>query len=491
MSKNDLNILVVEDNLGDFVLIDEMLSEARSFHKKVLNCTTLATATQNLAADKYDIVLLDLSLPDSSGIETFTRLNSASSQLPIIILSGYNDTDFAKEAVRLGAQDYLVKGEFDSKLLEKAISYSIERKLNLDILRKSELQYRSLVDTMNEGLLYVDNFDKVLFANNSYLKMVGYQLEEIIGKAAYEFLLNEEGGTLIKAKNLLRAKGISDSYEINLKKKSGEIIWVQISGAPVYDEKGEVIGSIGMHSDISERKTAEEKMKKQYVELQKTNEELDRFVYSASHDLRAPLTSIIGLINLMKRSTDDKDLIEYLTLMLQSITRLDRFIADIINYSRNSRLEVKKERISFMDMITEAIDTHKYIEGAGKIKITTDIDDKISYFSDSYRLRVIFNNLISNAIRYHNPDAETPFIHISIKVTESGCVIVVEDNGQGIEQEQIGKIFEMFYRASETSQGSGLGLYIVREKINKLKGSVEVESELGKGTKFTITLPNI
>jgi len=226
--------------------------------------------------------------------------------------------------------------------------------------------------------------------------------------------------------------------------------------------------------------------------LMKANQELDKFVYSVSHDLRAPLSSMKGVIGISKGETTDTLLTENFDYLEGSIKKLDTFILDILDYSRNSRLEVKREEINFKEMLNDISDNLKYMSGSTrKVDIKININNGKTFYSDRSRLNVLLNNLISNAIRYQNPVINDPFVNVKIDMSDTETNIVIKDNGIGISKENLGKIFDMFYRVSDNSIGSGLGLYIVKETINKLSGKIEVESELGKGTAFNIQLPNL
>jgi len=225
-------------------------------------------------------------------------------------------------------------------------------------------------------------------------------------------------------------------------------------------------------------------------ELRKLNAELDSFVYSTSHDLRAPLASIQGLINIAKIETtpDAKD--TYMKLMEKSVSKLDTFIKDIINYSRNSRLEVAREKIDFSEMIDEVFSVLYFHDTNDNIHKIINIDQNIPFYSDHRRLFIILNNLISNAFQYQKQNGEEKIIEVSVVVKSDQAEITIRDNGIGIPKDSIKRVFHMFYRASNKSAGSGLGLYIVRETLNKLHGTVSVESEEDEGTQFKITIPN-
>jgi len=241
--------------------------------------------------------------------------------------------------------------------------------------------------------------------------------------------------------------------------------------------------------NITEQKKTSEELRNSNLLLTKTNSELDRFVYSASHDLRAPLLSMLGLINVME--LDKIPGIEiYLAKMRKSIWKLDVFIKEIIDYSYNTRQNERLEVINLPVLIEESFEQYKYIANSTSISLQTEWNMMDDFYSDSRRIKIILNNLISNAVTYANPETTHPLIKIITHCDPACCIIRIIDNGVGIQQEHLNKIFDMFYRATTISNGSGLGLYIVKEATHKLGGSIDVESEPGVGTTFTLKIPN-
>ncbi|MEO7989589.1 MAG: HAMP domain-containing sensor histidine kinase [Chryseolinea sp.] len=223
--------------------------------------------------------------------------------------------------------------------------------------------------------------------------------------------------------------------------------------------------------------------------LVKTNAELDRFVYSTSHDLRAPLTSVMGLISIAERSDNIVEVKNYMSMMRDRVHSLDKFIKDITDYSRNNRLEIRREKVTLFDLATEVWESLKYSPDAERIQFVIDIPADMQIESDKNRLRVVISNLIANAVRYHDVRKLNQFIRLGFLTNGGVFSIQVEDNGQGIAPEYHNKIFDMFYRANEESKGSGLGLYIVKEALAKLSGSIQLESSPGVGSTFIIKLP--
>ncbi len=301
---------------------------------------------------------------------------------------------------------------------------------------------------------------------------------------------------LLKVQEVIE-KEIIYEMEIRHCQPDGSYKWIYTKGKPDYDDAGKLMGISGINIDIDSRKQAEIKMQESLeqlqllnTELQKANNELDRFVYSASHDLRAPIASVLGLIELCKITKDVDELNDYFNKQETSIKKLDHFIRDILDYSRNARMEIQKVAIEFQATLEDIFEQYDYQENSENIQKILNIDQQAVFFTDQRRLNIIFNNLISNAIRYSAPWKPQPQIEVRVVTTPQEAWISFSDNGQGIAKEHVDKVFEMFYRGQETKTGSGLGLYIVKEIVDKLCGTVSLTSELGKGTTITLKIPN-
>jgi len=223
-------------------------------------------------------------------------------------------------------------------------------------------------------------------------------------------------------------------------------------------------------------------------ELNKTVSELDRFIYSTSHELSAPMKSVLGLVNIAKQDLDG-DMGLYLQHIEKSILKQEDVIKALVNFTRNSRDEVKIDTLNLWDIITNSIDELKYINGYNNIEFKVDIDKNMKIKADFIRLKMIINNLLINAIKYKDTKKNNNWIKVSSKVQPNKILLNVSDNGIGINKEYLHQIFDMFFRATESSTGTGLGLYIVMESIKKLNGEIKVKSELNIGTEFTLIFP--
>lgn len=224
-------------------------------------------------------------------------------------------------------------------------------------------------------------------------------------------------------------------------------------------------------------------------ELTKVNFELDNFVYSVSHNLRAPLTSVMGLLNLAKSEDKDDRLSAIHEMMRTSIMRLDETLKEILDYSRNARNEVILEPIDVANLIHAAIEKLGYMDLEKLISWKVSVQQNVPFRSDKSRLEVILNNVFANAIAYRD-ERKTPVIEVNAEATEQNLNLIIKDNGIGIDENLLPKIFNMFFRATEKSSGAGLGLYVVRETVKRLQGSVDVASVGGEGTTVTLILPN-
>jgi signal transduction histidine kinase len=241
----------------------------------------------------------------------------------------------------------------------------------------------------------------------------------------------------------------------------------------------------------AEIKKANEKLKDQNNELKEKNDVLDQFAYRVSHDLRAPIASSKGLLEIMETEEDLATIKNYHQLMKKSLHRLEDFIREILDQSQNNRTELNLEVFDLPKIIEEVYQQLAFANPEKELKIKIDINQIAPIFvSDANRLKVIFHNLISNAIRYQNPQNLFTEITIIGRVEVEKAFIEIKDNGLGIAKEHLPRVFDMFYRASTHTSGSGLGLFIVKQCIDKLGGKIEVSSIINQGTAFMLELPN-
>ncbi|WP_432673323.1 sensor histidine kinase [Flavobacterium sp. SM2513] len=251
-----------------------------------------------------------------------------------------------------------------------------------------------------------------------------------------------------------------------------------------------IIGSVSVYYLRMLKKLNHSKLKTDAtnLELLIVNKELDKFVYSASHDLRSPISSLKGLIEVMKSEDDLEQIKSYLTLMDGSLDKQDQFIKDIIDYSRNKKSEISIENVSLKTVVETSISQNKYLQESKNINVYTNLTIDLMN-SNALKLNIIINNLYTNGIKYYDATKERPSIAINAFEEDDSYILVIEDNGIGIKPEFHSKIFEMFFVTNNESKGSGLGLYLVKDAIEKLKGTIKIKSKIGVGTQFIISLP--
>ncbi|NVK27194.1 MAG: hybrid sensor histidine kinase/response regulator [Flavobacteriia bacterium] len=234
---------------------------------------------------------------------------------------------------------------------------------------------------------------------------------------------------------------------------------------------------------------ARRELKEKNQSLQKAYDELDRFVYSVSHDLRAPLVSIQGVIYLANQEVKDEKALEYFKMTKEMVDKLDEFIHNIIDYYKSTHSGNLLEEINFKKMLKDIEGEYRYHPAMENATLSFEVEDGINFKSNEVKVRIILNNLISNALKYRKEHNVPHKVLVRLNAHDDGVRLEVEDTGVGIAEENQEKVFQMFYRDSKGNSGSGLGLYLVKEAVKRLEGRISVESVKGEGTKMIVTLP--
>ncbi|MEL7005102.1 MAG: PAS domain-containing sensor histidine kinase [Bacteroidota bacterium] len=310
----------------------------------------------------------------------------------------------------------------------------------------------------------------VTLANNKAIEIFGREVESNFNLKSI-FFSDEQYHEFVDS---LKAQGELHEYEFQVCQECGKNRWVSISCQAFFNEDY----AEGVLLDITERKN-------QVLELERLNDELDRFIYHASHDLRAPLTSILGLANLMELENDVNS--TYGSLIKERVEHLDELLRELVELTRNNKTELQIDLIDFKADINTILDE---ISNPNNVQIDVHIDSELPFYSDAVRLKTIIRNLISNAVKYYDGEKDDPYVKFSVKRKLDSVELTISDNGIGIDNDSIKRLFTMFFRATSNASGSGLGLFIVKAMLGKLGGTIQVESELEVGTTFTIQLPN-
>jgi PAS domain S-box-containing protein len=357
-----------------------------------------------------------------------------------------------------------------------------------EIIERQKFYFDELFNATPFAVTLSDLNDNIIKINKSFTKLFQFNEDEVYGKKLSIIIPKEKQDEYKESFEKLKHSDKIQMETVRQRKDKEKIDVLLVEYPHVSNDI--LVGYYCLYIDISEEKQSEKQLLAYNYELEKTNSELDHFVYSISHDLRAPLTNIMGLLNIMDMEKDPSQQKVLINKVRNAINKLDDFIKIILDYSRNSRLEIKNVQVDFEELISEAWENYSYLEGAEKVKLDIRLQQEVPFFSDKERISVILNNIISNALIYCDPAEINPCIEIEIEVDNEFAHIVIKDNGIGIEQKYQKKAFEMFFRASQVSSGSGLGLYIVKDVVAKLGGNVKMQSEIEKGTAILIDLPN-
>jgi len=361
---------------------------------------------------------------------------------------------------------------------------SLKRKYNKSIEAQKQ-KYSNIIANMNLGMVEVDNEDKILMTNQSFHKMSGYSEQELIGKYGYRLFPILGDREKIIQENNNRKKGESNSYEIKVKNKAGEIRHWLISGAPNYNINDEVIGSIGIHLDITNIKALELQKENLLKELEKSNDELHEYAHIVSHDLKSPLRGIDALVNWLKTDNIavlDEASLQNISLIEMTLEKMELLITDILNYSSLGSSLDRKQEVNTYKIVKE-LEKILFIPEYISLKIASDLP---TIQGDKTKISQLFQNLISNAIKFM--DKEKGLINISAKEEGDFYEFCVQDNGIGIEKKFHHSIFKIFHSLKKDKDSSGIGLSIVKKIVTLHKGKIWIKSTPKKETSFYFTL---
>lgn len=352
-------------------------------------------------------------------------------------------------------------------------------------LEAQKEKYSSIIANMNLGLVEVDNDDQILMVNQSFCEMSGYTEKELIGKVGGKLFPIEQDQHIITTENEKRLAGKSNSYEIKVRNKNGEPKDWLISGAPNYNLQGEVIGSIGIHLDITELKTLEQQKEKILKELENSNNELYEYAHVVSHDLKTPLRSIDALISWIKADNEGKLnnlTLQNFNLIGETLETMERLISNVLEYSSaGSEMNESQE----VDLNKTMQDLYKLLFVPPHISI--HILKKLPVLNgDPTKFQQLFQNLLSNAIKFSNKDEG--IVEIDFVEQPSFYQFSVKDNGIGIEKKFHDRIFKIFQSLHKSKESTGIGLSIVKKIVDVYEGNIWLESEPGKGTTFFFTI---
>lgn len=505
MTDAGIAALLVEDNPADVALLMERLQDGDAQAWQISHCSRLAAAIDQLRQRAFDVVLLDLSLPDSQGLETVTRLQAAVPHVPTVVLTGLQDKTLARQAVAQGAQDYLVKGQFSSELLIAKVEYAIERAQILKklqsqkqelakanaTLQQREREFRTLVENTPDLIARFDNQLRCLYTNPANTYQLAIPLESCLGKPLFEvgyppemteFLdnrLNQVFATQRVQVDEFRVK-IQDDWKI-----------YQIYLVPEFDADNSIQSVLAIGRDISQLRRTEAA----FAEAAAANRVKDEFLATLSHELRTPLNPILGWVKLLQsHQLSPKKTQSALKTIERNAQRQAQMVDDLLDLSQITRgqLSLRLAPIRLIEPIQEAIATVRLAAEAKDITLKTQLDLETAYVrGDAGRLQQLAWNILSNAIKFTPKGGR---VTVRLEQVDQDAQLTITDNGRGIKPSFLPFVFDRFRQEdnSLTRQfgGLGLGLSLARQLTEAHGGTITADSPgEGQGATFTVRLP--
>lgn len=494
---NRIQLLLVEDSTVDAALLRAELTQTRLIFD-IDHVQRLSQAIEHLQIGGYDVVLLDLSLPDSHGLDTLLHIRAVEPDIPVVILSGYEDAQVGLEAVKHGAQDYLPKGRTDAALLERALQYAMERAAVVEELTESRQRYRELFDATLEAI-FVHDDEVILDVNRSCEVMFDMHRDDLIGQKIGFFLTWD--------KRLSHDGQVGALHVGTAWRADGNIFTVEIGSVTIILERRRV--RLTTLRDISARLRAEQHQLELTLERERLAM-LREFLHTASHDLRTPITTLLTGIYLIQRNLNDLStwaasqpvvnpmgLNDRVTGILQrterlndEVVRLQQIVDDLLDMDRLERMNFTLAQSDLNMLVRSAVDRFRMAAVERRISLTYDLEGEVMMVTaDSVELEKAISALIDNAVRY------TPaggYVMVTTRTEKEALVLEVKDTGKGIDPNHLPHIFERFYRADQarsSNAGVGLGLSKVKIIIEAHRGRIDVQSQLGEGSTFRVILP--
>jgi PAS domain S-box-containing protein len=359
-----------------------------------------------------------------------------------------------------------------------------DRMLNTQRIKTSEEQYRLIAENATDMITRHDLDGVYNYVSNSSYTMLGYNTTEMIGKSAYQFLHPDDAIAIKNGLHDFVDKGLgiyTASYRYQ--KKNGDYIWIESTNKLTYVENtNQIQGIISISRDISDRKAFE-------IKLEDKIKELDTFIYRSSHDLKGPLSSLQGLLNIAKTEIVDESAVQYFSLIEKSVHNLDSILMDLLNITKITQGFINLVDININEVILNIISSFENLPEYAYVHWELNLDKDIKLRLDKSLVNNIFQNLIINAIKYQDSSKPKCTIKISTFKKNNELMVQIEDNGEGIPENLQRNVFDMFFRGNTKSSGTGLGLYIVKNAVEKSGGRIILESEENRGTIFTVYLP--
>lgn len=489
MPSQQIHALLIEDDPDDVLLLKDCLAEIGMGKIKLDYTDRLSRGLIQLNSGIYDVILLDLNLPDSRGLDTLNTTIKRFPKIPVVVLSGLADDAITIEAVRRGAQDYLVKGDINGPLVMRVIRYAIERKQVEAVLRASEARYRTLVETSPNGITLADLEGNVVLCNQQAARLHGYEnAEAMIGTHILKLIIPADRQLAATNTQKTLNEGRITNTEITMLRKDGSRFPAEFSTALIRNTAGTPTGFIGITRDISEQKHAIQAENRLGVLK-------EEFLSSVANELRTPLLSLMGFLDLLRagKVSDVDEQNKLLTRASKDANLLLDLVNELLDFSlvESGRLSLKLENVDLSKIIDEVSQSLQDQAKVKQISLTfTPMNTNLIADADPLRLRRVITKLVENAFKFSTTGGK---VFITGKLMNDTIIINVIDEGRGISAEECERIFDKYYKLDQApGQGiSGIdkGLYIEKQIIEAHGGTLTVSSQLRAGSTFTITLP--
>ena len=364
-------------------------------------------------------------------------------------------------------------------------------------LQRSEEKYRGIIENMELGLLEVDNQGLIIRSYPRFCAMTGYDGDELIGKNALNVLIPSEYYTILEQQANDRSKGIGNVYEVELIKKDGSRIWVLISGAPIFDLDGSIVGSIGIHYDITYQKDLQTELEEARERAEEAQKAEKQFLANMSHEIRTPLNAIIGMAHLLYDTQPTDEQKEYLSVLKNSAEILRGLISDVLDLSkiRSGNFEIQNNEFDLASLVSAMVKTFQMCHEDKALEVELKMDSALQNFviGDDLMLNQILINLIGNAEKFTHKGKITVSVRIKSRAkSRLNVEFKIADTGIGIPKEKHDLVFKSFRQVDGDIKrkfgGTGLGLAITKQLVEMQGGSIRLKSQLGKGTTFTFNV---
>ncbi|MDR3448918.1 MAG: response regulator [Alphaproteobacteria bacterium] len=500
MIDQPISILIIDDSPDDRENYIRLLKKNAEV---AFRCHETGEGQAGLAAVnelRPDCVLLDYSLPGANGLEVLKTIKAQKHVVPVILLTGQGSEAIAVQAIKLGADDYLAKSAMTVESLCRSIRIAIEHNYlqgRIDeqtaLLLKNETRYQQLIDGLHDhSFCWIDKEGRVESWNSGAERMMGYSEKEIIGQPVSLFYTEEDRragkDAAALANALTTGKFTCDRWHM---RKDGSQFWCNVQVDALRDNEGAIVGFIKVTHDITERREAELERNALMEKLMRSNTELERFAYVASHDMQEPVRMVMNFSRIIARDYADKfdeEGREYLQFVTESADRIHDMIDDLLDYARMGSEDTGMSLVDGDGELGHVLDNLAELIRETGAEVTHDVLP--SFHGNPVQFMRLMQNLISNAIKYQ-PPGNKPVVRIGVEDQGDSWRLSVADNGLGVDEAFAEKIFEPFRRLHSWEQikGTGLGLAVCRRIVENHGGRIEMKSAPGRGSTFFVILP--